>query len=265
MNFDNKRRVLIVGLPKSGTTILTYRVSAALGKAKIFFEPGKQNSLSNPVIHNDIYLSPGKTAISKSLFIPISGYDIPAIEKYYNRKIWIYRDPRDWIISRYLYKWKHLDDMSVNKFCAKLRKKEENPSGVNFYPLMTPNFIQKSIYNYNELISVLDELDDDWMVLKYEDFIKNKLGGINEYLGVDLDPSVEVSEKYSRVVRSKSYNNWKTWFNENDVNFFAPKLNSILNKLGYSPIDWSLENPIKIDSSLGSDYVKKLHSSKLNM
>lgn len=265
MKQDKKTRILIVGLPKSGTTILTYRVAAAYKKAKVFFEPGKQHSLNKPEIHEDIFLHPRNTAITKSLFIPIEQVNIPAIEKFYSKKIWIYRDPRDWIISRYMYKWKHLNDMKVNHFCNKLRNKENNPSDVNFHPLMTPNFINSSVYNYNKLIEVLGELSDDWCIIKYEDFVDGRIEKLNSYLGIQIDPTVEVDKKFSRVARSKSYNNWKVWFNENDVDFFTPKFNRILKQLNYTPIDWDIDNPVQIDSNLGSDYVMRLHESKMKM
>jgi len=265
MNSENKQRILIVGLPKSGTTILTYRISAALKNAKIFFEPGKQKGLSDVTIHQDISNHPSKISVTKSLFIPIEGYDIETVAKFYDKKIWIYRDPRDWIISRYLYKWKHLDNMQISKFCDRLKNKELNPSIVPFYDLMTPNFIKTSLFNYSKLVEVLNNLEKDWFVIKYEDFIDNNYDEINSYLGRELDPAIEVAKKYNRVVRSKSYGNWKTWFNIHDVRFFRTKINHILKALNYKPIDWAIDNPEKIDSNLGSDYVKKLHSSKLKM
>jgi len=265
MNSNEKLRVLIVGLPKSGTTILTYRISAALNNAKIFFEPGKQHGLTDEKIHQDIYNYPVNKAVAKSLFIPAAGYDIQKIEKFYDKKIWIYRDPRDWIISRFLYKWKNLDNMQITKFCDKLKEKEENPERLAFHALMTPSFIDMSIFNYEKLVEVLQNLSDDWHIVKYEDFVDNKNDALNTYLNVQLDPTVEVAKKYNRVVRSKSYGNWKTWFNIHDIRFFRAKINHILKALNYKPIDWSFDNPEKIDSNLGSEYVKKLHSSKLKM
>lgn len=261
-DFGNKKRILIVGLPKSGTTILTYRIAAGIPGSKVFFEPGKERSLTDLSLHKDILSHPNEEIISKCLLIPFAGQNVKGVEKFYNKKIWIYRDPRDWIISRFLYKWKNLDGTRVNKFITQLEKKERNPKKVNFFAMMNKNFVQRSIDNYNVLINCINELSEDWLIVKYEDFVDHKLEPLNNYLNINIDPQVEVAEKYNRVVRSKSYGSWREWFNTNDVEFFKPKLSPILKSLGYDSEDWNIEDGDFIQSTLGSDYVKKLAAQK---
>lgn len=262
MSAAHKNRVLIIGLPKSGTTILTYRISAALDNAHIYFEPGKAESLSNETIHKDIFESRHKSCICKSLFVPIAGHNIEAIEKFYNRKIWIYRDPRDWMISKFMYRWKNLGDTDIKNHIAKLQSKEQNPSELAFFKIPNKKFVDRIVYNYEALIDAMNALSDDWLILKYEDFVDNQLSELNAYLGVDIDPSVEVDKKHSRVIRSKTYGNWKLWFNEEDVVYFQERLNPILEKLNYTPLDWEIENPEQINPELGSEYIRKLYNAK---
>ena len=99
-------RVLIAGLAKSGTTILTYRVASCYDKPKVFFEPGKAKSLHDISIHREIINLPREIVITKSLFSPQHPSSANQIGDLYDKKIWIYRDPRDWIISRFFYQWR---------------------------------------------------------------------------------------------------------------------------------------------------------------
>ena len=262
MGISDKERILIAGLPKSGTTILTYRISAAFNNAHIYFEPGKQNSLVDDSIHLDIYSHPRKIAISKSLYVPNIGHNLSEIEDYYTKKIWIYRDPRDWLISKYLYRWKNMDDSEVMSCVEKLKEKESNPADIKFLSLANKRFAERVADAYEKLTATIQSLSDDWFVLKYENFVDHKLAALNAYLGVEIDPDVEVDQKHERVVRSKSYGNWKDWFNDKDVETLQPLLNKILEDLDYVPLDWDLNYPDTIDSSLGSEYIFKLYNTK---
>ena len=86
----DKNRILIVGLPKSGTSILAYRVAACFDNTKIFFEPGKEKGLLDDKIHEEIFYSGRKNVLTKCLFVPNEEKNIKEVSKYYNKKIWIY-------------------------------------------------------------------------------------------------------------------------------------------------------------------------------
>ena len=261
-NFEDKERILIVGLPKSGTTILTYRVAGAFHKTKIFFEPGKEDGLNNKEIHQEIFNHPRKNILSKCLFVPTSEYDIPSISPFYNKKIWIYRDPRDWIISAYFYRWRQFNPENYERILSSIQKKENNPTKVPFHRLLPKKFPDKVRFNHKKLLEAMETLDDSWLLLKYEDFVDNKIDSLNSYLNVQIDTDIEVDKQYERVTRSKAHSNWRQWFNQEDVAFFSELLNPYLEALNYDINDWGLEIPEQLDSTIGSEYLKKLIALK---
>lgn len=262
--FEDKDRVLIVGLPKSGTTILTYRVADCYPNSKIFFEPGKTQSLTDASIHENIYSNPKPSIITKCLFVPTEPTNLEEIQKYYDKRIWIFRDPRDWVISSYLYKWRQLNEQNVDNIIKNIRRKEDNPSKYPFFRLLPKKFPEKLKNAYGEMTQHLMSLDDNWHRLKYEDFVDDKLEGLNTYLEKNIDPSVEVDQKYSRVKRSTAYGNWRKWFNEEDIEYFKELLNPFLSILEYDIDDWETQLPEQLDPALGSEYLLNLYTLKRN-
>ena len=145
---NNKYKVLIYGLPKSGTTILTYRIAEALGaKTQIIFEPKERKEK----------VEKSKKIVTKCVYKKHNSLDlIPKIYDDYTKKIWIARDPRDIIISDFLYKWykghspnKYYFDKALNK----VKQKESNPLSVSFHSLQSihinSNILLEELINYH--------------------------------------------------------------------------------------------------------------------
>jgi hypothetical protein len=65
----------------------------------------------------------------------------------------------------------------------------------------------------------------------------------------------DIPEK--RVIRSKSYGNWKDWFTPSDVDFFRPLVIEYMQMFGYHDT-WELNSNPYIDPSINSQYVMKL-------
>lgn len=252
-----KNRILLAGLPKSGTTILTYRVADCFDNSKIFFEPKGAEGLLDVTEHQRIYNHPKTNIVTKCLYVPKMGHRLSEISSFYNYKIWIYRDLRDWIISSFMYRWKSLTKEGISIAVDQLIEKEENPSTVSFCSLLPPNYLNSLKVKMDLFCDTLLNLDDSWFLLSYENFVDNNNEGLNSYLGVRINNSVEVADSFIRVARSKRYNNWKRWFNEEDVLIFKNIMDPYLVKLGYEP-EWELENPKILNKSEGSDYLINL-------
>lgn len=244
--------ILITGAPKTGTTAVYHSIREQLpADSTCLFEP-ENRSLQLP----EIISSP---VLVKS-FVPIS-------EKYdfFNKKILITRDPRDYIISRILYSTYDIimsetqettirTHAYLNKFLRLLENKEANPGSVSFrtiYDLFKP-FIMKE---YLELVIKYYEERPSIFLFKYEDYVDGKLNLLNDFLGLKTSVVQDVPEK--RVIRSKSYGNWKDWFTLDDIEFFKGKFHHYMNIFGYHD-DWEINHDPNIDPKISSIYVRKL-------
>ncbi|HPF35607.1 MAG TPA: hypothetical protein P5571_09115 [Candidatus Krumholzibacteria bacterium] len=96
---------------------------------------------------------------------------------------------------------------------------------------------------------------------KYEDFVAGRFEDLSEYLEMELRGSSNVDVSHLRVVRTKSKNNWKHWFNEEDVEFFRPIYQEFIDQHGYDPA-WTLENTRDIKPEHSYEYYYRLISEK---
>ncbi len=262
-------RVLIVGLAKSGTSILTYRIAEAIPDSKIFFEPNGAKGFNNLDLH--LKICENNKAVTKCLFPWHDKQDkenIKKISRLYEKKIWIIRDPRDNIISNYLYMWNTSYNAPKEKFEAALKmtqEKEKNPTSIPFYQLFkTLNdpglFVTKQ---YDAILRQVVEMQSEWHILKYEDLVSGNLEALNNYLGLEVNTTATVPENLNRVVRSKKSGNWREWFTEEDIKFYKPIMEKYLDFFNYDADDWVLSAQPELSSEKGSEYMNKLHHGKL--
>jgi len=92
--------VLIVGLAKSGTSILTYSISSALSESTVYFEPHTTQCLNHIEFHRNLHQD--NLVVTKALYYPQYPHQLPLVSAYYNKKICIIRDPRDLLLSTFL-------------------------------------------------------------------------------------------------------------------------------------------------------------------
>ncbi len=245
-------RILLVGLPKSGTTILTYRIAEALDGAVIEFEPVAGPDEGLPADHRHV--------VTKKL-LGTQTTDM-APYRHYDRKVWICRDPRDFLVSQSLYRWHReappepVDQVWFDRVIEKLVAKEIDPGSVSFLDLEPANY-------FETLDAVADlwrrEADDGWFLFRYEDMIDGHYEALNRYLGFEIEPSAEVADGLSRVVRTKGYGDWRDWFTPPDVEFYASGgLQRYMEAFGYESSDWRLNQPQRIEPAHCSQYVTAL-------
>jgi len=101
------------------------------------------------------------------------------------------------------------------------------------------------------------EKNKDYFVIKYEDFIDNKVKGLENFLGFPLSETYSVDKEFDRVARTKKYGSWKNWFLEKDIKFFMLRFSGFMQKYTYSD-KWALANPPVINPQHSSLYVKSL-------
>ena len=101
-------------------------------------------------------------------------------------------------------------------------------------------------------------LDNDWFLFTYEDMIDNKFDDLNDYLGFKVQSESQVPKAYGKVVRKKSYGDWRHWFTPQDVELFKPAYLPYMQLIGYDCDDWELSpNPI-IEPQYSSQYMQSL-------
>ncbi len=254
-------KILIVGNGKSGTTALYFRIKKSLqGGVSGFFEPA-----CFEIIEKDA--APGRHTIAKIL-LPVEGGFFENIKSFFDKKIFIVRDPRDIITSSLLYKGAY--ELTWNKNTAQisecinlLRKKESDPSSLSLIELLQQLHGNHDLKDYADWIahrvSFTIHLADDpsFFIFKYEDLIGDRIDSLENYLGFPLTPDTSVDKEYSRVIRTKKSGSWKDWFLEEDISFFKPLFAECIAKLNYDQ-DWTPNSDRKILPEHSSEYFRKL-------
>ena len=261
-------KVFILGTGKSGTTAMVYKVAAGLPKCKAFSggKPGK-------------YIGDYENAVYKNTYEERKGKNFDLYREHlrnehYDRKIWMARDPRDVAVSRMLYRWHKGNFRRKKQYQEHLKavlQKEKDPKSIPFYeicsysgygdwPLSREEVVKEERVRYQRMENFIQELDEDWFLFKYEDMIDKKFDALNEYLGFELKEAAEVPKASgkAKVVRKKTYGDWRHWFTEKDVEIFKPAYQRYLELIGYDSEDWFIKpNPV-IEPEYSSEYMQQL-------
>lgn len=269
--------ILVIGKAKTGTSIVSKAIQNSIipcdyhlepKDGKFFFDPKNSQTKKNQVIK--IIFEHWNSAHHLRAAIINNQTDIK-----FSRKIIIVRDPRDEMISRLMYrvygyvkrnyiKEEKFDFSILEKWKKILIEKEENPSKYSFLRIFEKSneiFENKQRKWSDHLLLMYSEFiknaPRDCYILKYEDFIQNKIIDLVNYLDFDIVNKVDEKEALiQRTKRSASHGNWKEYFTEEDVFYFRKSINHLLMEMGY--FDWELQPKKKLDSSIYSEYVDRL-------
>jgi hypothetical protein len=265
-------KIFILGVGKSGTTALVYKVAGGLPNCQAFSggQPGK-------------YVGDYENAVYKHTYEERKGksfdlYREHLAEEHYDRKIWMARDPRDSAVSRMLYRWHKGHRGNKKQFKSHFKlilKKEQDPRSISFceicrytghneWPRSTEDVLEEERSRYENMSKFVKTLGDDWFLFKYEDMVANHFSDLNAYLGfeVDQDGEVPVSTGKAKVVRKKAVGDWRHWFTQEDVGLFKPLYLPYLQIIGYDSNDWSISSNPVIEPQYSSGYIQKLQKRK---
>ncbi len=261
-------KVLILGLGKSGTTAMVYKVAGGLPNCHAFSggQPGKH--VGN--YENAVYKHTYEERKGKSFDL----YKEHLKKESYDRKIWMARDPRDAAVSRMLYRWHKGHKGSKKQYEAHFElvlKKEKDPASISFaelcrysgrnaWPRSIEDVVDQERVRYDRMHAFVKELGDDWFLFKYEDMIDGNFESLNEYLGfaVKADGEVPASTGKAKVVRKKASGDWRQWFTEQDVELFKPAYRNYMELIGYDLNDWALDENAVIEPEYSSVYMQNL-------
>ena len=279
-------KILILGIPKTGTTFLYSKIgkSEACKGYDIYFEPSQRRSMlfekqmildikkSKNVVTKDVYTS--KHCSPDHIHLMEHGI--------YDKKIIIIRDPRDQVISSFMF------DLSSNKVLYEktgnitraqaevydiVSRKQQSPSDISFVSVVADcsevlnigsDYIENKLSVYNGFYHYIGGLNKEkYCKIKYEDLVDNNIVALEKYLGFSLCGGKNIVDtQYSRVVRSKQKRNWIKWFTQQDCEHFQDLgISNILDKYEYSSKGL---NPSKqvLEASNCQEYLKKVWDSK---
>jgi len=266
-NFLKSKKFLVIGLPKSGTSILTYWIKNALPFSRLNFEPETSNGLKNIKLHEK--LTSNRRVIVKCLIYD-TALDFSKIFSLYDKVIWIVRDPRDQAISAFFYRWFH-----VNKNCKESQfniayqntvKKEASPSSIAFSRLLGESD-ERIKYQNEKKIKWIDsyiecvrkhQRNPNVLVVRYEDIVSRKLDVLRSFLDIHISTKSTLPKGLKRVERTKNSGNWRDWFTDEDVEKIKPVYMNYLKFFGYDTEDWQLNYPKSLPREEGSLYMEKL-------
>ncbi|UCF93505.1 MAG: hypothetical protein JSW39_04905 [Desulfobacterales bacterium] len=259
-------KILILGLGKSGTTALVYKVASGLPHCHAFSggKPGKYvGNYENAVYKHTYNERKGKT---------FELYKQHLEQEHYDRKIWMARDPRDAAVSRMLYRW-HRGYLGRKKqYAAHLdlvEKKEKDPRSIPFYeicryighnrwPMTVEEVVEEERARYRQMHDFVKTLGEGWFLFTYESLVNKNFDALHKYLGFEIKEETEVPKSYGKVVRKKSVGDWRHWFTEKDIPLFKPAYLPYMELIGYDGHDWALSpNPV-IEPEYSSQYMQNL-------
>ncbi len=261
-------KIMLLGLGKSGTTALLYKMAAGLPGCEAFSggRPGK-------------YIGDYENAIYKHTYEERKGKDFDLYrehlkKEHYDRKVWIARDPRDVAVSRMLYRWNRGCVGNRQQFRAHLelvKRKEADPRSIPFYelcryaghaewPTDIASVVDEERTRYRQMFEFTSGLGDDWFIFTYEDMVSGNFDALNRYLGFPVRNDTEVPDSTgkAKVVRKKVSGDWRNWFTEADVEHFKPAYLSYMELMGYDTEDWTPSASPVIEPEYASAYMQKL-------
>jgi hypothetical protein len=266
----NNLHIVVAGLPKTGTTALFFSIKNALKdkKCKFLFEPSKYEFCQTD---REIFI------LAKIIFWfgrKNADYDS---WKEFDKKILIVRDPRDRMVSNFLYGIRHSNfydkKEKFNLLMDTLRKKEKDPESISLldlYQLRTElsgfTFSKKSFFDlfrgHSECFMDFHRKNEDYFLIKYENFIDKNFSNLEKYLSFSISETSTVPLGLKRVERTKGYGDWKNWFTKDDVDFFKPLFKDYMEKYKYDFNDWLTNEDKKIEPEFCSLYVERIIEEK---
>ena len=265
-------KILILGTGKSGTTALVYKMAGGLPNCKAFSggRPGK-------------YIGDYENAVYKHTYEQSKGKSFELFREhlkreYYDRKVWIARDPRDVAVSRMLYRWQKGYKGQKEQYQAHLQlvlDKEKDPGAVSFaeicryvgyngWPRPVEEVIEEERLRYQNMTDFVKGLENDWFLFTYEDMIAKTYQALNAYLGFNVQDEAEVpaSTGKAKVVRKKATGDWRHWFTQDDIELYKPSYLPYMEAISYDCDDWSVNAIPVIEPEFSSIYMQQLAQRK---
>lgn len=268
-------KIVIYGLAKSGTSALFYKIRNSLPPGTIeLFEP---SSFGPPDRLRARVRSLRRGHIRPAVLAKVLPWDRRLVRvgdfERFDRQILLVRDARDRLVSDLLYRSYNAafasDDAPALEFLHLLRAKEKEPRKVPILRLVeTFDALEKAAgskadwierYQTRGLVKPMQFHDErgHLAVFQYEQLVDSRFESLEAALGMPLGGPAAVPAALARVVRTKRYGAWRTWFTAEDVESLRPAMTPWLDRY-YPSADWELDPSPRLDPAEGSHYVERI-------
>jgi hypothetical protein len=262
------RSALVVGMNKTGTTIVSSVIQNSITGAHFYVEPGsvaffeRRGKVDIPLVVKILYEHwMQRHFLLTGIIRGETGFCA-------DKTVAIVRDPRDALMSALMYSAYEqvlggASKEQVNEWVEIVRDKEATPKKYSVISLIEnlnrlfnarypPNWFFDTFVNYSAWIA---DNRDYFHVLRYEDFVAGNTAELSAYLGIELSSSREVDPSLQRVTRTKQSGGWRKMMLPHDVTHWRERYGSALETFGYS--DWEI-HPEKADPAMGSEYILRI-------
>lgn len=269
-------RILVVGKAKTGTTLISHLLASSLSGSRVLMEPKSSLEFYKNVIPF------GGDEIFKIIFEHFIS-KLPELSEIINndkqensvdKLVFIKRDVRDEMVSRLMFFSRALPPNELQapnwrKWISLLEEKERSPADQSFYSLCCKfqelfaiNAWENVLMHVREAV-VFDEFIEkqvkrDFFTIRYESVVKNDTKDLSDYVGAKIAKRAEEIRlgdlEYTK--RTGSFDNWRRYFTDDDVEILRPILTSELNDDCYD--DWRLERPGALPAEHYSGYVERM-------
>jgi hypothetical protein len=182
-------KILVLGLGKSGTTAMTFKLAGGLPNCHAFSggKPGRYRRIMKGI------LGAYENAVYKHTYEPRKGKNFELYKEHlrrehYDRKIWMARDPRDAAVSKMLYRWHKGMGGRKDQFQTHLElvlRKEKDPRSMPFIEILkytgykgrvttSEDIVQEERVRYQDMCNFVKSLGDEpipWL------YIAGRCGG----------------------------------------------------------------------------------------
>jgi hypothetical protein len=258
--------ILVIGKGKTGTTIVSKSIQLSLPDAVYYLEPKRigfflnKREVTRPVVVKIIYEHWDATPHLREAIVHNE------LKLKFDKVVAIVRDLRDEAISRLFYialalAQRGVDAKAMDDWLAVLEEKERNPGDMSFLEMIQKlngifgTKVAPRMPRDEQYLKFLDRNCARLNIVKYEDFIEDRIDELESYLGFQLSDDRDVGE-YHWTRRSAAYNNWKRFFTRADVATLRELYDPLLSRWGYD--DWVLEPVSSLKTEECSGYVRRL-------
>jgi hypothetical protein len=263
-------RIVVFGQYKTGTTAVFSKLKNSLpADTRTLFEPSRYIAEAG---------DDERWVLSKTILKLPDDQDPVDYSSFsdFDRKVFIVRDPRDWLVSMTLFLTQekpsvYLDPQASERVVSFLRQKEADAKALPLRALLEYILSLPPAVGLDEAAHRTRALNDwcikfseqlqDALVLRYEDFVDGRLADLEAYLGRSLSGSGEPDQAYAHVPRTRSHSDWKNWLLEDDVRYFRPVFADYMRYFGYTD-DWTLSEQPRVRAAFGSEYVQRVIDRK---
>jgi hypothetical protein len=263
------KRAVVVGMQKTGTTILATVIQHAIGGgARLYLEPRhmapfeQSSAFADPIVFKLLFEHWMQRQFLLTGIVRGEAGFLP------ERTVAILRDPRDGLISAVMYGaygcvLEGASREQLSEWVGIVREKEANPEkysvlrlSENFNRIFRIEYTPAAFFDAFASYCAWTERNSGFFhLLRYEDFIAGNNSALSAYLGLEVAAAAEVHPELQRVRRTKRSGNWRTMMLPEDVAYLRERYGSMLDAYGYR--DWQTE-PRRTDPAVGSEYILRI-------